>query len=210
MVKNKFLRASALVAASAGLMLNVAGVAGASSSSGVISTTGFDSLNKVINKNSLRAQSSLKIANQNNVAVGNMTDQSALTGDARASKNTTGGSVLSGDAANHSATSTSLSIHNSTPSLAMPSLPSLGGGSGTGSIGTTGADSSNLVINKQDASFSSKVTVANRNNVAVFNNTDQTAVSGDASASKNTTVGNVLSGDASNTSTTTTTVNISN
>jgi len=210
MVKNKIVRASALVAASLGLMANAAGVAGASSSSGVIDTTGFNSLNTVKNIDSLRARSSLKVANHDNTLVGNSTSQDAYSGRARASENTTSGDVFSGDTSNHSSTSTALDIRNSTPSLAHPdlSLPSLGGGSGQ--IGTTGADSSNVVVNKQKVDLSSKVTIANDVNTAVLNNTDQHASSGSAEADRNTKVGTVESGNSSNVSSTSTTINVSN
>ena len=211
MVRNKILRASALVAASAGVMLNTVAVAGASPSSGEISTTGFNSSNRVISKDSFRLRDSLKVANHNNVLVGNATYQDSFSGDAHQSKNTTGGSVATGDATNHSVTSTALDVSNSTPSLPMPIMADIGGGNGgSGHIDTTGADSSNVVVNKRDVSVSQKEVIANVNNIAVLNATKQSASSGDASSSKNTTAGDVMTGSASNESTTTTTVTISN
>jgi hypothetical protein len=211
MVKNKILRVSAVAVASAGLMLGMAGIAGASSSSGVLGTTGPDSFNKIISQDSTRLNSQLDVANRNNVFVGNTTDQAALSGDASQRHNTTGGDVTTGDTMNHSAVSTMVSLTNTTPSMTMPAAVSGGGSnSDTASIGTTGPDSSNVVVSRRDFSVSERATVQNTNNVAVFSHTDQVAASGDASSSGNTTGGDVMTGAASNVSTTSTTLTINN
>ncbi len=214
MVKNKILRASALVAASAGLMLNAGvAVAGASPASGSIGLTGFSSDNRVVSIDQLRANSLLKVANHNAVAVAPSTEQLASSGPAVQSRNTLGGSAFSGDAVNRSVTTTGVSLSNSMPSLPMgnlPILPGLSGGQGGGSISTTGADSSNVVVNKNSTELSAREVIANENAVAVPVHTEQAAFSGPAVSTENTKAGNVESGQAMNDSTTTTTVYINN
>ena len=53
-------------------------------------------------------------------------------------------------------------------------------------------------------------TVVNTNNITATNNVRQTATSGNVTVSKNTSVGNVSSGDATNYSETTTSIQINN
>jgi hypothetical protein len=70
----------------------------------------------------------------------------------------------------------------------------------------TGADSNNTVrVNN-----SNSVRSYNSNEVEVLNLNLQKAESGDVHAAKNTTVGGLSSGDASNTNSTTTSVTVSN
>jgi len=64
----------------------------------------------------------------------------------------------------------------------------------TASIGTTGPDSINKIINKS----SQELTVSNHNNLRVDNSNHQSASSGRAETEHNTTGGNATSGAASN------------
>jgi len=179
--------------------LGLAGLAAASTGS-ITGPTGPDSINKVkiVNHNETTTR------NTNRVDLDNFNLQGSSTGNASAHENTsvTGG-VGSGDASNSSTTSTSLTIHNSASVLAGGS----GGGSDNATIsGPTGPDS----INKVTILNNNEVKTTNNNTVDVSNVNLQFAKSGNATASDNTTVGGVSSGDASNTSNTSTTLNITN
>ena len=190
------LRKAATVATAASIA--VGGVAGVAGASGAITNTGPHSTNKVINKDN----SSWSKTNNNNVGVANTSSQSAYSGSAKVKWNTTGGDATSGMASNDNSVSTTVGITNS------------GGGSGSGgavfggdnSIDTTGPKSTNKVINVDN----STVTLQNNNTVSVSNTSSQTATSGNASVSGNTTGGSATSGDATNTNSTTTSITISN
>jgi hypothetical protein len=172
----------------------------AAASTGSIDTTGPDSYNKVEFKN----RQSTRVRNNNHVDVGNVSFQSAHSGDASVKHNTEGGSARSGNASNSSSTSTSVGVNNGGSSAAA--LSGNGGGSNSGSIHKTGPDS----YNKVSFNNSSYTSVKNNNHVGVLNLSVQKASSGDAKVYDNTEGGDATSGNASNTSTTSTTVNITN
>lgn len=71
-----------------------------------------------------------------------------------------------------------------------------GGVASAQSIDTTGPGSTNIIKSSNEC----KLTVKNNNNVTIVNNNPQYATSGESSAEKNTTVGSVSSGSASNNS----------
>ncbi|MBC7943191.1 hypothetical protein H7X68_01690 [Candidatus Saccharibacteria bacterium] len=73
-----------------------------------IENTGPDSINKVVNK----VTSVVDIENNNNLNVDNTNYQTATTGHATVHGNTTGGSAVSGDAANTNSTSTTFHVTN--------------------------------------------------------------------------------------------------
>lgn len=112
-----------------------------------VSNTGPDSTNNV----SIEQKNTVTVDNTNNVLVVNAVDQSAKTGNAKVSENTTGGSATTGAATNNSSSSTVVSINNANPvaSLGNPGAggagtPGGGGGpstGGTGSLGSGGATS---------------------------------------------------------------------
>lgn len=172
----------------------------AAASTGTIGTTGPDSTNKV----SFRHRDTRNVNNNNNVGVNNSNPQSASSGDARVRHNTTGGNASSGDAMNDSLLRANVSVSNAGSSAAA--MGGLGGGNHTGTINNTGPDSYNSVR----FSSKSKVNVNNNNNVSVNNSVSQSASSGNAKVSGNTTGGSASSGDASNISTTETTINVTN
>jgi hypothetical protein len=80
------------------------------------------------------------------------------------------------------------------------------GGNNTGSISNTGYNSDNTVSSR----VRNSVDVENNNNICVSNDNEQTASSGDARVSENTTGGSATSGDASNTNSTTVSFNVTN
>jgi len=179
--------------------MSLAGFAAASTIN--FDTTGADSHQSV----ELNNGSHVRITNDNNVGVANFNVQSAQSGRVEAEKNTSvSGNVGSGDASNSNSTNTNVAVNNS--------------GSGLGSLGSwapadtnvtmhlTGADSHNTVEVNNDRS----VNVDNDNTVGILNLNCQTATSGNVEAEKNTTVGGVTSGAASNTNTTSTSVSITN
>jgi hypothetical protein len=194
------MKASVLRYAAIGMAtLSLTGFAAASTVS--LGYTGPDSHNKVNLSNSNRETTT----NRNNVGVANLTAQSADTGNVRAYKNTSvDGNVSSGPARNDSSVATNVAISN--PSSSGGSGGSWMSGDSNVNLSYTGPESDNHV----NVRNSNEVKVNNTNNVNVLNYTAQSASSGNVSAEKNTTVGGLSSGEASNTSNVTTSVNISN
>jgi hypothetical protein len=201
MVKSKLVRASAVAVASVGLLTAVSGIAGASASNGSISTTGFQSVNVNVAKNT----SHVHVDNHTNLLTGNLTLQSAHTGSASSTQNTTvAGGAGTGAATNGNNTSMGVAVTNTTPVAPMNS----GMSSSSGSIDTTGANS----VNKNISVNTSDTHVTNTTNVAALNFTAQQSTTGDATVSQNTTVtgGGATTGAATNTNSTTTTIMVTN
>ena len=198
----KVRKTAAAVATSLGMVMGFAALAGASPMS-TIDTTGPDSINKV--KNSVWVD--VDVTNHNNLSASNYNHQSAWTGDAKVSGNTTGGSASSGNATNHTSFNASATVNNSGASGALHSaLSGVLGGGGSSSISNTGPDSVNKVTNKTNVD----VDINNTNTLTVTNKNYQTATSGDATVKHNTTGGSATTGNASNTSNTTATFNVTN
>jgi hypothetical protein len=178
--------------------LSLAGFAAASTVT--IGTTGADSNNQV----DLTNDNTETTDNTNVVGVANFNGQGAVSGDINAEENTTVGDVETGAADNSNDVETSVSVSNA----------AAGGNGGGGvvfgddtvDITETGADSNNEVV----VSNSNTVETTNTNVVEVVNLNLQYASSGDVNAQRNTTVGGLTSGAASNTNTTSTTVDIVN
>jgi hypothetical protein len=182
--------------ASLGLVVGLAGFAGATT--GTIDTTGPDSTNKIEQNSSWRT----KVRNTNRVEATNTNDQDASSGEARVRDNTTGGDAVSGDASNANTTNASVSVDNS--GGGGWSMPTASTSSAT--IENTGPDSYNKVESNSEASLE----VSNYNHVEVSNTNNQTATTGDATVSHNTTGGDAMSGSASNTNSTTMSFSINN
>jgi hypothetical protein len=190
----KLLRKAATVATALSIAGGgIAGIAGASS----ITNTGFNSDNTVNQNTRVRQH----VDNDNNVRVRNFNGQLTATGDAKTTKNTTGGDATSGNASAANTTTTTLAITNTTPAVG-----GLGGGTGDNSIDTTGASSTNTINNNTSV----RMSVDNDNSVRVSNVSLQGSFSGDAKVSENTTGGSATSGDASATNSTTTSITITN
>jgi len=145
------------------------------------------------------------LANKTNVYAKNNTYQRASSGDVKAFNNTTVGDATSGDASNAASFSATVSVDNTSSSAAALS-GSNGGSGGTGAISTEGPNSPIKAVDV----YVEKTNVYNKTNIAVSNNTVQSASTGDVWAANNTTVGDVSSGDASNTSTSSMNISVSN
>jgi hypothetical protein len=183
---------------SLGLVVGLSGFA--SAATGSITNTGPDSYNAVKSKTINKT----RVKNNNDLNVNSWTAQTASSGEASSEHNTTGGGATSGSAANTNSTSVSATIDNSSVAGAVG-----GGGSGDNNSGTitqTGPDSTNVVRSLTV----NKMSVENNNNVNVSNSTTQTALSGEAEVSGNTTGGSATSGNVSNTNTTSVTLNLKN
>lgn len=153
-----------------------------------VSTTGPNSSVTVTSNNSST------VTNNNNLSVTNTSTQTASSGSANVSNNTTGGNATSGNASNSNSTTTSLQITN------LSSMPS----NDTWSASTTGPNSP---IHEY---ITNNTTVTNNNNVRVTNRNNQTASTGEAEVTDNTTGGNATSGNASNNNCTSTSISINN
>lgn len=186
--------------ASLGLVVGLAGFAGASS--GTIGTTGPDSNNVVRH----RASTRVHVQNNNHLRADNYNHQSAWSGDAETEHNTRGGDARTGNASNANNLNASVTVDNSG---SASGLGNLGGGSSsnsTGSINNTGPDSNNRVSTRT----TTRVNVENNNDLEVHNMNSQTASSGDAEVSDNTTGGSATSGNATNTNSTTMNFRVTN
>lgn len=74
----------------------------------MISQTGADSLNGV----TIDHRNHMSVTNTNDVSIANLNNQTARSGNVSANRNTTVGSLMSGDAMNTNSTTTTLSIKN--------------------------------------------------------------------------------------------------
>lgn len=184
--------------ASIGLVVGLSGFAGAST--GTNSYTGPDSYNKVRNKTVSRTS----VENKNYVQASNENNQSAHTGEASATHNTTAGDAWSGNAENANSLSASMTVDNSAAAAAAVAAPVAPSHTGTNNM--TGPDSHNYVENSTYTS----VEVENRNCISIDNTNNQTATSGAATVEDNTSGGSAISGDAVNTNATTVNFAITN
>ena len=191
-MKRSILRFGAIAMATAGLAV---GVAAASSAS--LDSTGPQSHNSVKDTTS----TNVDVHSTNNVGVNNGNSQGASTGDAKTKDNTTAGDATTGAASNSNDVSTTVDSSGSCGCTDLSGL--LGGGTGgnnDSTISNTGPQSHNTV----DISSKTEVHLSTTNNVNVNNNNTQSASSGKAEVSDNTTGGSATSGDASNDNSTTT------
>lgn len=192
MTKLKMLRATTAVVAGLTFGAGV-GVVGATST-GSVDTSGPEAKVRVDNSTYAR------IHNDNDVKVENKNSQRASSGDAKVKLNTTGGDAKSGDASNANSLSADLSVDNSGSCGCVN-----GSGEGSGlDVNTSGPRAHVKVDN------STNLKVYNDNYVKVQNTNYQSAYTGDATVSLNTTGGSATTGSASNTNSTDVTVSISN
>lgn len=220
---NKLTRISATVASTVALVAGFAGVAGAAPSVGV---TGYGSSNRVTHSDYVATH----VLNNNSVHATNNNPQTAHTGSVSADANTTVGggyghnwggnggqdwggdtdgvdSLASGSAMNDGMNHAAVMIDNSdSGDAAWAGAGSDMGGTDDAVINTTGAESLNTISYETDV----HTTVTNNNSVTLTNNNSQTATTGSVSADRNTSVGSVRSGDASNVSTNVLEVSIQN
>lgn len=185
---------------SLGLVVGVAGFAGATS--GSIGTTGPYSDNEVVND----SRTDIDVDNDNDIRLSNTNDQYATSGPAGVKKNTTGGHATTGHSDNNSSVNAMVEIDNSSSTEAALDGVDLGSNGGTGSIHNTGPNSDNIVTYESRVN----IDVDNDNDIRIQNNSVQMAESGSADVSYNTTGGNATSGNVSNTSSTNFTVRVTN
>ena len=183
--------------ASLGLVVGLAGFAGASS--GTIDTTGPDSSNVVRHRVSTRVH----VHNDNKVHVDNYNHQMARSGDAETEHNTRGGDARTGDASNTNRLNASVRVDNSNAGVGSNLFGSGSDGdwrsNNTSRISDTGPDS----VNRISTQVTNRVNIENNNDLEVHNTNSQYASSGDAEVSDNTRGGDARTGDATNTNTTT-------
>lgn len=182
------------------LLVGLSGFAGAVS--GSVSNTGPDSYNTIKSETNKR----VRVYNNNRLRVDNDNRQSAHTGDAKVIDNTTGGDARTGAASNANSLNVSATVNNASSASAWAGVGGGGGGSNHATINQTGPDSTNK-IKFEDTT---RVTVNNTNNVNVDNDNHQTATSGDAKVIHNTTGGDAVTGNASNTNNTTVKLDVRN
>lgn len=183
---------------SLGLVLGVAGFANAQS--GTIETTGPGSDNKV----SHEVRTDIDYRNDNDLDLENDTDQHASSGDSEVRWSTTGGDAMTGSAMNSSTVSADITVENS--SSVAQTVGSVEAPSFEGAITNTGPGSDNEV----EYESNTDIDVNNDNDIDIDNDVDQSAWSGDAEVVGNTTGGNAVSGNVSNTSSSSFTVRIAN
>lgn len=179
---------------SLGLVVGLSGFAGATT--GTIDTTGPDSRNTINSDTSYRVE----VDNDNKIKVHNENTQKAWTGDAKVYDNTTGGDATTGDAWNDNAFEAEVVVDNSASTAGALRGA---GGAGAGhhheaTIENTGPDS----VNRVELDSRTNIDVHNNNELYVSNDNYQTASSGDATVTHNTTGGDATTGDATNTNST--------
>ena len=198
MTKTSVLRYAAIGMAS----LSLAGFAAASTVT--LGTTGPNSLNKV----HLNSSNSVSSFNYNGVGLGNASSQGAGTGYVYANDNTTvgPGQSGSGDSSNTNGTQNTVTVDNSASNAALGALAAMAPADDTVSLDTTGPQSNNQV----NIDHKNTVSSTNINNVGVENLSEQNASTGNVTATDNTTVGGLKSGDSSNSNPTINSVDIHN
>lgn len=216
---NKLTRISATVASSVALVAGFSGMASAHPYYSHDHGHNHHSNNKRIDINA----NIQNVENDTTATVTNSTDQTAESGDVTVSggqsavypafynddhhnnhhnNNLNVGDVTSGDATNRSTTSTDVTVSNNTQ--ALDPMSSSDNHSPVNDNHHNGGSNTSLDLNLNYQK------VENTNDVSVDNTTTQTAESGDVTVSGNGRVGDVTSGDASNTSNTSTSVTVRN
>jgi hypothetical protein len=185
---------------SLGLVVGVAGFAGASS--GTIGNTGYQSLNEINHESS----TNVGVNNDNNVDLLNENLQRAYSGDAVVELTANGGNAMTGSASNANMVAGTVEIDNSHAAAAVSGATGATAGSNDGSVWNTGANSQNQV----NFEHSTNVGVTNTNDVSIENSNYQSARSGDAEVRYNVNGGSATTGNVSNTSSSTFTVRVTN
>ncbi len=194
----KIVKSAGAAVMSLGLVVGLAGFAGATS--GTIGNTGPWSYNHISSNNRHTAT----LDNDNDLNASSFNSQDARSGDASSFFNTTAGGAETGSAHNSNSSNVSASVNNG----GGLGLSGMFGGSGanSASIDTTGPGSRNSV-SFNDHTY---VRVSNDNDLRVTNTNFQDAHSGNARVSGNTTGGSAITGDASNSNSQTVNLSVSN
>lgn len=127
------------------------------------------------------------INNENDVEAESTIVQTGTSGNVKVKGNTTVGDIESGSTSNSQTSTASVTVDNSAPveNLPDPVVPT---------------------NNHHHESYGMKIDVKNENDIKLSSSIVQTATSGDVEVKDNTTVGDVTSGTATNTSTSTITI----
>jgi hypothetical protein len=197
-MKKQLIRATASAVLAAGLTAGFAGFAAAD-----INTTGPQSNNT----ESSKVSNDVHVDNENHLGFSSANDQGASSGNAQTRDNTTGGGATTGDASNGNKVSADVTVDNTGSDAGMAGM---NGGSSDpvdlGSISNTGPNSENKISSTVDNDFS----VTNNNDVQVSTDNSQHASTGNADVSDNTTGGDAMSGNASNSNSSNFTLSVNN
>ncbi|HUO61978.1 MAG TPA: hypothetical protein VMT96_00815 [Candidatus Bathyarchaeia archaeon] len=183
----KIAKSAGAVMTSLGLVVGLSGLAGATA--GNIGLTGPLSNNTITSN----LNNNANINNNNSLSVDSWNSQTAKTGKAVVANNTFGGSAISGDALNCNYQGVSALFNNnqfgagSLPGLFLPN-------NDFASISATGPGSNNVVA----LNTNNNLNVTNNNNIDVQSSNTQTAKTGKALVTGNTSGGSAISGDATN------------
>jgi hypothetical protein len=191
----KLLQAAAVVALGVGLTGGIA-----SAATGGVDVSGPGSDVKVASDE--RSETSLR--NNNTFRVTNNNPQHSATGDVRAHSNTEAGTAESGAAVAESMLDASLTLNNGGGTGAGAGTSAVGGA--MGDVDVSGPNANVHVHNKA----TDTVRVTNNNDLQVTNNNWQRATSGNVNVSNNTGAGGATSGDATTTSNTSITFDVTN
>jgi hypothetical protein len=196
------LKTGVTLISSLGIVAGMAGGIASAQTPSTITNTGPESHNIVVSNGSDKT----KVENNNDLNYDSSNPQTAETGSAWSSDNTTGGGATSGPATNTSSTMADVVVTNDSSS-AMPATDPGSGSDGAGTtISDTGPESTNKVIDNDTTT----TTVTNNNDLSVDTNNTQKAKTGDASVSDNTTGGSATSGAATNVSNNSVSFDVSN
>ncbi len=163
------------------------GVAAAQSAD--VDTTGPNSTVRI----DFREEYTARVNNSTDARLNLSNDQFSQSGSAISTRNTTGGGATTGDAENENEVEVEAEIHNSSSNSAVFSSNSTD--RNDASVSNTGPDSRVDIIFRD----STDVRVSNDTNIVVSNDNVQTAVTGDATVSRNTSGGDAETGSATNT-----------
>jgi len=192
----KLLRTLAAVILGLGLSTGLA----AAQHSEIENGNGTDSSNTITFDN----EHTVDVDNNNDVSFFASNNQVADSGDASADANTDVSGVHTGDAENDATVDVDVDADNSS-AMSWDANDLFGGTEGSIDNGN-GTNSENTITHSNNVNYS----VTNDNNVVLTITNEQDADSGDASADANTDVGNVSTGNASNSFSSSTSIRVSN
>lgn len=196
----KIAKTAGAVVTSLGLVVGMSAFAGATS--GNFTNSGDDNTNTA----STTTTTTTSLQNNNNAGVLNFNLQAGKSGKAVVHGNSSDGSATTGDVSNTSNTSTGVTISNTNSnSAAFMAGPAVAPDT-SATVMNSGDHNQNTVTTNTTTTTS----VQNNNNVFVGNLNLQAGSSGDAIVHGNSSTGSATTGSVSNSSTTSTTINVSN
>jgi nucleoporin NUP1 len=196
----KIAKTAGAVVTSLGLVVGMSAFAGATS--GNFTNSGDDNTNTATTTTTTHTT----LHNNNNAGVFNLNAQGAESGKAVVHGNSSDGSATTGDASNASNTSTSITVSNTNSNSAAL----MGSAVVAPDTSATVMNSGDHNLNTVSTTTTTTTNVTNNNNVGVVNLNLQGASSGNAIVHGNSSTGSATTGDVSNTSSTSTSINVSN